>query len=165
MGPWGDSTLYEAEVTWIAHANIPGIQSGRFSTEDVRQSGWALQTSGTHTFAQPFAKPPRVVAALSEFEYGCGRNITLDTSAKVSEKGIEWSMNSSGDSHQYITGCSYVAFDPVSYQGLVLFLIILYGKSKTNYDTDDTHVGLIDAASCHLVIYLHISICSQAQAH
>ena len=114
VGPWGDSTLYKAEVTWIAHADIPGIQSGRFSTEDVRQSGWALQTSGTHTFAQPFAKPPRVVAALSKFEYGCGRNITLATTTKVSEKGIEWNMNSSGDSHQYITGCSYVAFDPVS---------------------------------------------------
>ena len=114
VGPWANSTLYKAEVTYIAHADIPGIQSGRFSTEDVRQSGWALQTSGTHYFGKAFAKPPRVVAALTKFEYGCGRNITLDTKTKVSEKGIEWSMNSSGDSHQYITACAYVAFDPVS---------------------------------------------------
>ena len=39
IGPWDNSTLYHAEVTWIAHADISGIQSGKFSTEDVRSGG------------------------------------------------------------------------------------------------------------------------------
>ena len=115
VGPWGDSTLYKADVTWIAHADIPGIQSGQFSTEDMRSGGnWALQTLGSTRFGTPFKKPPKFVAALSKFEFGCGRNITVTTTTKVNEKGVEWSMDSSGDTHQYITACSYIAFDPVS---------------------------------------------------
>ena len=121
-GPWGDSTLYKFDVTWIAHADIPGIQSGVFSTEDVRKTGWALQTAGSTKFTTPFAEQPKVVAALNKFEYGCGRDLTLQTTIKVSAEGLDWSMNSTGDTHQYITSCSYIAFDAVSLRSVSFIL-------------------------------------------
>ena len=115
VDPWADTILYKVDIDWIAHAIIPGIQSGHFSTEQVRGTGaWALNSSGFEKFNHPFAKPPRLVAGLDKFEFGCGRDLRVTTSTKATAEGVEWSMNSVGNTHQYITACSFIAFDSVS---------------------------------------------------
>ncbi|KAG8525648.1 uncharacterized protein KY384_000408 [Bacidia gigantensis] len=115
LGPWKDTILYKTEVCWIAHADVPGIQSGMFSTEDIRGGeGWQLNNSGFAKFEKKFRKPPRLVAALSKLEFGYYRDIRVRTTTEASEEGVRWSMDSDGDVHQYITRCSYIAFDAVS---------------------------------------------------
>ena len=113
VGSWKDSILYKADVCWIAHSDVAGIQSGTFSTEEVRGAGWALESAGFSKFAKAFAKPPRLVAGLNKIEFGCGRDLTVATITTATEEGVKWSMNSRGNTHQYISACSYIAFDPV----------------------------------------------------
>ncbi|KAL8733468.1 MAG: hypothetical protein Q9166_002094 [cf. Caloplaca sp. 2 TL-2023] len=115
VGSWKDTILYKADVCWIAHADVPGIQSGIFSTEDGRASGWALEASGFAKFKEPFLKPPRLVAALKKLEFGCGRDLRVMIDTDATTEGINWKMNSSGNAHPYITAWSYIAFDPVSF--------------------------------------------------
>ena len=114
IGSWKDTILYKADVCWIAHADVAGIQSGIFSTEETRGSGWALENKGFSKFGKPFSKPPRLVAALNKIEFGCGRDLRVKTEVKVGNEGVDWSMNSDGNVHQYTTACSYIAFDAVS---------------------------------------------------
>ncbi len=65
-------------------------------------------------FKTPFGKPPKLVAALNKIEFGCGRDLRVKTEVAVSKEGGEWSMNSDGNVHQYVTACSWIAFDAVS---------------------------------------------------
>ncbi|KAL8786296.1 MAG: hypothetical protein Q9213_002891, partial [Squamulea squamosa] len=112
LGPWKDTILYKVDVCWIAHADVPGIQSGMFSTEDIRGGEtWQLSNRGFTKFEKKFAKPPRLVAALSKLEFGYYRDIRVRTKTEVSEEGVKWSMDSDGDVHQYVTRCSFIAFD------------------------------------------------------
>lgn len=115
VGPWGDSVCYKADVTWIAHADVDAIQSGTFSTEDVRGQGWQLETSGVKKFERPFGdnKVPRFVCGLNKIEFGCGRDLKVQTTTEMGKEGFIWSMNSEGNTHQYITAASWIAFDPV----------------------------------------------------
>ncbi len=103
IGPWGDTILDKADVCWIAHADVPGIQK-TFSTEDVRGNGWQLETSGFAKFEEKFGerKVPRFVAGLNKVEYGCGRDLKVETTTEVRVEGVKWRLNNAGDAHPYV---------------------------------------------------------------
>lgn len=124
IGPWEDTILYKADVSWIAHADVPGIQSGTFSTEDERGKGWQLETSVFKKFEKKFGegKVPRFVAGLNKIEFGCGRDLKVETTTEVGVEGVKWSLNSAGNAHPYIMGAGWIAFDPVSLSPPTTFL-------------------------------------------
>ena len=113
---WDNTILYKADVTFIALAEegLPGMQSGTFSTADVRGPGWVNANTGSAKFKQAFQKPPRVVAGLSMLELGCGRGFRVQTSTEPNKESVTWNLNAAGDSHLYGASADYVAFDPVS---------------------------------------------------
>lgn len=113
---WDNTILYKADVSYVALAqeNLPGLQTGSFSTADVRGPGWVNANSGSAKFGKAFEKVPRVVAGLNMFELGCGRGFRVSMSADAGKESVTWSLNAAGDSHLYGASADYLAFDPVS---------------------------------------------------
>ncbi len=54
-----------------------------------------------------------VWAGLNKVEFGCRRDLEVETTMEVTVEGVKWSLNSAGDAHPYIMGTSWIAFDPV----------------------------------------------------
>ena len=113
---WDDTILYKGDVSYIALASesLPGLQTGSFSTADVRGPGWVNANTGSAKFEKAFEKVPRVVAGLSMFEVGCGRGFRVCMSTDAGKESVTWNLNAAGDSHLYGASADYVAFDPVS---------------------------------------------------
>lgn len=59
-------------------------------------------------------KIPRFIAGLNKIEFGCGRDLKVETTTEVRVEGVKWSLISAGNAHPYIIGAGWIAFDPVS---------------------------------------------------
>ncbi|KAI9791552.1 MAG: hypothetical protein M1833_001508 [Piccolia ochrophora] len=109
---WGDTVLTSAEAAWIAFAStVPGLVSGKYSTDDVRP--WnkpTLVTTGEAKFDRAFAKPPRVVAAISSIDYAKGKNLRLKMPIQATTTGLTWGLNTWDDSVLYSATAQYLAY-------------------------------------------------------
>lgn len=91
---WDNTILYKADVSYIALAqeNLPDLQTGSFSTADVRGPGWVNANSGSAKFGKAFEKVPRVVAGLNMFEVGCGRGFRVSMSTDAGKESVTWAL-------------------------------------------------------------------------
>ena len=66
---WDNTILYKADVSYIAltQENLPDLQTGSFSTADVRGPGWFNANSGCAKLGKAFVTGPRVGAGLNMF--------------------------------------------------------------------------------------------------
>jgi hypothetical protein len=109
---WASTTLYSATASWIAYpSNRPNIASGSFNTMDVRP--WYIpkkKNKGRTEFHRTFESIPRVFAALNWLDIENKTNLRLKLEiGDVSAKGLNWRLDTWGDTILYSAGASYVA--------------------------------------------------------
>ena len=114
---WGDSILYTAAVSWLAHSvTRTDIATGTYSTESVRpRDSVALETVGNTSFEPAqFSAPPRVFMGLKSIHMAQEYNWRLDTlrATNVTRDGMTWHFDTWGDSVLYSAEAAFVAFEP-----------------------------------------------------
>ncbi|KAJ5583785.1 hypothetical protein VI817_006146 [Penicillium citrinum] len=111
---WYDSVLYGASATWIAYPDdIPGVDSGRFSTADIRDwKNTQQKNSSIVGFNTQFNNPPSLFVGLDELDYNCDYNLRLKLeTSDLTQTGFKWDLDAWFDSEMYQSGASYLAWD------------------------------------------------------
>ncbi|GJE90148.1 H-type lectin domain-containing protein [Phanerochaete sordida] len=115
LDAWGDSHLYSAGATWLAHSDgRQDMRSGAFEIEDVRPaSAPCHQNRGRVSWGPPaMARPPRVFAALRMLDFGHGRHTRIRMKTEeITETGMTWSFESWADTVFYQAGAVFIAFE------------------------------------------------------
>ncbi|KAK6540376.1 hypothetical protein TWF694_009177 [Orbilia ellipsospora] len=111
---WADTMLYSASVNWLAYpADSTRIGSGTFSTDDIRS--WEnprAENAGIANFTAKYTKTPKVVLALSSFDYQSGKNLRLRLGTSlVTPTQLNWHLQSWSDSVMYSASASYLTFE------------------------------------------------------
>lgn len=112
---WGDTILYAAQACWIAYAeDRKYIFSTSVNTMTVRP--WnqpQLKHSKRITFdSVEFWKKPAVFVALNSIDVGCRANLRINAYVDgVTRTGLEWHIDSWGDTCLYSAGASIIAFN------------------------------------------------------
>jgi len=112
---WGNTEIYAAGVTWIAHpADMDHVASGSFNTLDVRpQDKPQLENSGRVSFGGKFYCPPsHLFLGINWIDIDCSRNLRLKVNASgLSRQGMTWHLDGWEDTIVYAAGASYLAVD------------------------------------------------------
>lgn len=114
VGTWGNTTLLEAGVSWVAFpTGKQGIATGTFSTEDIRP--WNAprpNNQGTVTFSPAFSKPPKVFLALNKLDIDKNAQTRVRLSqSSISGETMEWHIDSWGNTTLYSGAATYIAID------------------------------------------------------
>ncbi|KAH7153618.1 hypothetical protein EDB81DRAFT_932277 [Dactylonectria macrodidyma] len=108
-----DTWLCSATAAWIAYPpSMAGVASGSYDTTSVRpESQPQLNSSGRVDFpAGAFSEAPKVLIALNSLNVDNRQNLRLKVSAdSISEEGMNWHIDSWGDTTLYSAGASYIA--------------------------------------------------------
>ncbi|KAI5456883.1 hypothetical protein BGZ63DRAFT_365459 [Mariannaea sp. PMI_226] len=111
---WGDSILYGASVTWLAHQeNRKGLVSGTFGTGDVRNERLPqLETYGRVDLPDGmFENAPKVLVALRRFSVENSENLRIKVGvSNVSADGFDWHINGWANSNIFSGAADYIAF-------------------------------------------------------
>ena len=111
---WSDTNIWSGGASWLSYsAHREDIRSGTFNTQDVR--AWdrpQLLNSARISFdGGAFLNTPGVFAALNSLDIERGRNIRIKLRVTdVTTSGMTWHLDSWGDTIQYSSGGSYIAF-------------------------------------------------------
>ncbi|KAF7557717.1 hypothetical protein G7Z17_g431 [Cylindrodendrum hubeiense] len=111
---WGDSTLYGAAVTWLAHQqNSKGLVSGTFSTADVRNERLPqLETYGRVDLPGGlFDGTPKVLVAFRRLCVENSENLRIKVGvSNVSATGFDWHINGWANSNIFSGAADYIVF-------------------------------------------------------
>ncbi|KAH6844642.1 hypothetical protein B0I37DRAFT_377948 [Chaetomium sp. MPI-CAGE-AT-0009] len=111
---WGDSVLYGAAVTWLAHQeNRKGLVSGSFSTGDVRNE--RLPQEETYGRVElpggMFDEPPKVLVAFRKLTVENSENLRIKVGvSNVSATGFDWHINGWAGSNIFSGIADYIVF-------------------------------------------------------
>lgn len=110
---WGDTIMYQAGMNWLAHpGNQPNVASGFLSTDDFRS--WKnpqKDNTATVNFKPIFNKTPKLIMALSGFDYDHSKNMRLRLStSSVTPTAMTWHLQAWADSIMYQASASYFAW-------------------------------------------------------
>ncbi|KAG8703282.1 hypothetical protein FRC09_004260 [Ceratobasidium sp. 395] len=112
LSTWGDSKLYKAGVTWIAHpSNRSNITSGTFDTREFRPwSAPKLDNKKSITFDKKFDTAPRCYVGLNLFDIDFHQNFRLKALAKdITPQGMTLHLDSWYDTTHYASRADYIA--------------------------------------------------------
>jgi len=112
LDTWGDTVLYLASATWIAHpANRTNIASGAYNITDVRP--WEkpqVTNTGNASFGKTFQKAPLLLVAFNGFDIDHKANLRLRAlKSNLTTTGFTWNLDAWGDTVLYSAGASYLA--------------------------------------------------------
>jgi hypothetical protein len=111
---WGDSVLYGAAVTWLAHQeNRRGLVSGTFSTADVRNE--RLPQEETYGRVElpggMFDGTPKVLVAFRKLSVENSQNLRIKVGvSNVSATGFDWHINGWAGSNIFSGIADYIVF-------------------------------------------------------
>ncbi|KAL7657417.1 hypothetical protein ACMYSQ_003600 [Aspergillus niger] len=111
---WHNSTLYEANVVWVAHpADRSNVASGGVDATNSRPWWKPQQDNSVEvTFDKPFLKVPRVVLGFHTFDYDSGKCLNSRASVSlVTQTGFHCHIQAWGDSIMHRAGVSYLAWE------------------------------------------------------
>ena len=112
---WGDTIMYSASMTWLAYpANQPNVDSGSFSTQDIRPWNKFQQlNSAPQNFTTGFDKVPNLAVAINSFDYDSSKDLLLllsTPSESQTATGFTWQLDSWNDAIMYSAAASYFAW-------------------------------------------------------
>ena len=112
LGSWDDTKLHAAGMTWLEVARFPFLQTGVFSTDEVRPRNQPrVNTSKRIEFQAPFQSSPKVVCFLTSLHM----SNEYDSRVKVSSSGIDGNgftinIGTWSDSILYSAGATWLAY-------------------------------------------------------
>ncbi|KAK5757623.1 hypothetical protein LTS12_012225 [Elasticomyces elasticus] len=110
LNTWDNGELHGAAMCWVAFPKRkPHVDSGRFSTNDVRKrTDPRPKTTAKVKFKQRFEVVPTVLSALSMVDAAGNADLRVKVSvSEVTREGFKWTLETWDDSTLYAAGASW----------------------------------------------------------